>query len=198
MYSLRRTGLGDCMSSSDISAQLPPLQNCSVFDSACVASNQQISDALNDLVDGGCIAPGTPISFTPNTSAAAVNAFMSNTPVNTLPTVGGVVDTGTPQYSLTPVFTPSGAAAPTTDWNPPQSAPVATVKPVSPLVPAVPVAIASPGAAPVGASSNTSSSSTAPTDNWFTDSMFAGIPNWGLVAAGGVLLLMMMGGSHGK
>jgi hypothetical protein len=36
------------------------------------------------------------------------------------------------------------------------------------------------------------------TGNWFTDSMFDGIPNWGLVAAAAAVALLFMGGSHGK
>jgi hypothetical protein len=36
------------------------------------------------------------------------------------------------------------------------------------------------------------------TGSWFTDSMFDGIPNWGLVAAAAVALFLVMGGAHGK
>lgn len=107
-------GLGDCMSSSDIRAALAPqMQNCDPRDSACVLGNQQISIAESNLVDGGCIAPGTPISVQTDTSDAAVQSFLNNQIANPVVTVGGAPDTGVPQYSLTPVFTPQGAAAPT-------------------------------------------------------------------------------------
>lgn len=116
-----------CMSEAQIAAQLPPVQNCSVFDTECIALNQQTTNALSTLVGGGCIKPGTPISFTPNTSAAALQAFQSNTPVVNNATVGGKVDAGwtvgTPLQTYGPVTTtpPSTPLTPMSTASIPQT-----------------------------------------------------------------------------
>ncbi len=49
-------------------------------------------------------------------------------------------------------------------------------------------------------SSSSSSSATPPATDWFTESMFGGIPNWILLAGVGVgaLMLSVSGGKHGR
>lgn len=87
----RRRGLGNgssCMSGGDFYAALGPQTNCDPRDSSCVLCNQQRSDAISNLVDSGCVQPGTPISFSCDTSPAALTAFQNNSPLAVNATVG--------------------------------------------------------------------------------------------------------------
>lgn len=88
MRSRRGLGNGSCMSGSDFSAMIGPPANCDVHDSACVMCNTQKANAVSNLVDSGCVAPGTPVSFSCDTSPTALTAFMSNNPLAVNATVG--------------------------------------------------------------------------------------------------------------
>jgi hypothetical protein len=55
----------------------------------------------------------------------------------------------------------------------------------------------SPAGSTSSTGSTTSTSSSTSTGNWFTDptqELISGIPNWGIVAAAGVGLLLLIGG----
>lgn len=200
----RRRGLGDCMSGSDFYAAIGYGQNCDPRDSACVMCNTQRSNAVNNLVDSGCVAPGTPISFSCDTSNSALNSFMNNAPLAVNATVG----TGATAYVASgPTVTPSnGTFVQATQQQ--QSNPVAqqttvtsTTPPYQPLPPqpAAPTVI---NPTPASQSTMTGSSVTSPNStnsqangSWLSDStqdVISGFPNWGLLVAGGVLLFMMM------
>lgn len=66
-------------------------ENCDPKDSACVMRNTQRSVAAQDAwaAAGGRVPAGTTVNFTPDTSAAALQAFMSNQPLTASPGGGG-------------------------------------------------------------------------------------------------------------
>jgi hypothetical protein len=111
---VRRRGLGNggCMSGQDFTAAIQPMSNCDPRDVGCVLCNQQTSAAVSNLVDSGCVSPGTPISFSCDTSPAALSAFRNNTPIAVNATVG----TGSNAYVATgptvSMATPGNPAAP--------------------------------------------------------------------------------------
>ena len=217
---MRRTrGLGNgCMSGQDFSALIGPSTNCDPHDSACVMCNTQRGNAVSNLVDSGCVAPGTPVSFSCDTSNTALAAFMNNTPIAVNATVG----TGSSAYVATgPAVTnsacPGCSAAELAYFGLPayvqatqqqQSNPTAqqtvitqTTPPYKPLPPP-------PGSSqivnptPGSQSTSTGSSATSPNSTnsqanggWFTDStqdVITGLPNWALIAMGGGALLLVM------
>lgn len=124
----RRSGLGDstCMSGRDFSAAIGPPANCDPRDSACVMCNTQMGNAVSNLVDSGCVAPGTPITFACDTSPGAVTAFMANNPIAVNATVGTGssafvasgpnVTVAPPAFNSAPSF---GGAAGTVNGQPP-------------------------------------------------------------------------------
>ena len=84
---------------------------------------------------------------------------------------------------LNPNITGANSGAGLVDTRTPQvsvSTPAST--PVAPVINVTPPVVVT--AAPATSS------------NWFTDSMFLGIPNWILVAGGGAFLLFGTGGHH--
>jgi hypothetical protein len=110
----RRRGLGQsggCMSSSDFQAAIGGPDSCGPYDNACMVCNTQRANAISNLMDSGCVAPGTPISFSCDTSQDAINAFMNNNPLAVNATVGSgstsFVATG-PQVTMQPPGTSAG------------------------------------------------------------------------------------------
>lgn len=209
----RRRGLGDCMSGQDFAATLGPQQNCDPHDSGCVMCNTQRANAVSNLVDSGCVAPGTPVSFSCDTSNTALAAFMNNTPVAVNATVGtgssAYVATG-PAVTQPPVtYTPYVQATQQQQSNPTAQQTVInqTTPPYQPLPPP-------PGTSqvvnptPGSQSTSTGSSATSPNSTnsqanggWFTDStrdVITGLPNWALVAMGGGALLLIMEMMRGR
>lgn len=203
----RRRGLGDCMSGSDFSAAIGPAMNCSTSDTACILCNTQRANAVSNLVDSGCVAPGTPISFSCDTSQNALSAFMSNNPLAVNATVG----TGPSAFVATgPTMTPSaGVYVQATQQQ--QANPVAqqtvinsTTAPYQPLSPAPQVVNPTPGSqSTLTGSSITSPNSTTSQANgsWLSDStqdVVTGLPNWALLVMGGGALFLMMSMMQGR
>lgn len=111
VWKRRGLGQGNCMSPADISAAVGSPANCDPRDASCVMCNSQMANAVSNLVDSGCIAPGTPISFSCDTSQNALNAFQSNAPLAVNATVGtgasAFVATG-PTSGVLPGMAPGG------------------------------------------------------------------------------------------
>lgn len=113
---LRGLGNGGCMSGADFLAAMGGQASCDPRDSSCVMCNTQRANAISNLVDSGCVAPGTPISFSCDTSGAALNSFMNNAPLAVNATVG----TGATAYVASgPTVDTSGTPLP----PPPPTAP---------------------------------------------------------------------------
>jgi hypothetical protein len=111
------------------------------------------------------------------------------TPTGTLYIWSDMTQSTTTQYTGTP-YVPG---APTKAATPPPPPPPAVTPPAT--TPQGQTIINSSGANSSGSGGNMVA---ATSDNWFTDSMFGGIPNWGLLAAAGVAAVLVMGGHHGK
>lgn len=209
---VRRTrGLGNgCMSGSDFSAAIGPAMSCDTHDTACIVCNTQRANAVSNLVDSGCVAPGTPISFSCDTSQDALSAFMSNAPLAVNATVG----TGSSAFVATgPAVTQSPGtyvqATQQQQANPlsQQTVITPTQAPYQPLSPppSAPVVVnPTPGSqSTLTGSSITSQNSTVSQANgsWLTDStqdVITGLPNWALVAMGGGALLLLMSMMRGR
>lgn len=196
-YLRRRRGLGDCMNYSDILTQLGGgSENCDPRDSACVMAGTQRANAAEDaMVSSSCIPVGTPISFTPNTSAAAFNAFMNNTPVALPVTVGGATVTEVPTGGVNTAYSQAQAAV----TNPPPPAPPQVVNP-SPGTQST--STGSSTTAPGSVQSQTNGGTAATGDFLSTvqgyigdvqagTDIIAGVPNWLLLGGVGVALVMM-------
>lgn len=176
----KRRGLGDNSQCLDYSVWTQELgfENCDPHDGACISRNQQRSIAEQQIQEdtGGCVTASTPISFTPDNSTAAQNAFMNNAPLNeSYATIGGTpavnATFGTPQQP-TPILTPQG--------QPNTPAPTVTVSSAPPPAQSN-VTVSS---APPPAGSTNSSNPAAPGFD------LSSIPWWGwVIAAGGVLML---------
>lgn len=202
-------GLGDCMNYSDIlSAIGGPNTNCDPHDSTCVMVGAQKANAAEDaMLSSSCIPPGTPISFTPDTSAAALSAFMGNQPVQPTVNVGtGVVTekpaggvTATPTYQPSnPPALPSGCTATTCTWD-------GTSWVKNPAPPAPPPGGGSGGSG--NGSGGTGGSGTGTSTNflqtWIDDltsgtDIITGLPNWALIvgAVAGVVILAQASGGR--
>jgi hypothetical protein len=158
------------MQYADLLAAIDGMAQCDTKDFACIACNQQKSAALSNLVGGGCIPLGSKVNFSCDTSQAAINAMNANTPEVVNATVNGTPDVG--WTGSTPVFTP------------PSSSPAPSYVPTP-----------TPTPSQAASSSNTPTPAPAPavdTSNWFTGSMFDGIPNWALAAAAALALVMVV------
>lgn len=185
-------GLGQqsCMSGGEIAAAMPAMQNCDPRDSACVLCNGQISNAVSDMVDSGCIAPGTPIQFQCDTSPNAVQSFMNNQPTPTYAVVG----TGATAYTAT--GTPPPATPPVVPPPPPT-----IVQPSPPTQPtAGSTAAQNAGSANSQANGGATGGGTVASTvqgyvSALTDStadLIPGVPNWMLLAGGVVILAALI------
>lgn len=142
----KRRGLGDCMSNADIQAAVGEPSDCGPRDVNCVMCNAQKSVAFQNLL-GQCIATGTPISFTCDMSAAAMNTFMTNTPFDVNATVGtmqqpATADTtavSTAQQQAT-LGRPAAASAPSAPAGPRPTHPPPSANPLPPA-PAQPTVV---------------------------------------------------------
>lgn len=111
----------------------------------------------------------------------------------------------TTQYTGQPYTPPAAYNATPTNPSP---TPVQTTPPVTLVTTtnsgsSAPAATVTNNAAPVPSTSTynvfTAPSGTVASSDWFTQSMFDGIPNWVLLAAGvGLAALFFMGGKHGR
>ena len=121
----RRRGLGDCMGNSDFVSAVGGSQSCGPYDTSCIICNTQRANAVSNLMDAGCIAPGTPITFSCDTSQDAVSAFQNNSPLAVNATVGsgsGSFVASGPTVNLQQPGTPAapswGGAGATVSGNP--------------------------------------------------------------------------------
>lgn len=187
-------GLG-CISVTDLTSKCGGYSNnCNPRDTQCVANAAAINSWAQDTMyqygwPNTCIPDDLPC---PNLSSAQqqqiTQAFMNNSPIDLA--TGQAVNPNAPQGSgvvpgvNAPIFTMPVA--------PPKTAPAPVALPLS----GSPAAASSPAAALQQAAASVSPSSS-PSD-FLSAPSFGGIPTWGLIAGGGValLLLMSMGGRH--
>lgn len=208
----RRRGLGDCMNYSDILTQLGGgSENCDPRDSACVMAGTQRANAAEDaMVSSSCIPVGTPISFTPDTSQAALNAFMNNTPIAQPVTVGGATITEIPSGGVT-VYQPP----PTTTYQPskplPPEAPAPPAPPpqnvVNPSPPSQVTTTGSSTTAPGSVTNQANGGVTTPgllstVQGYISDltsgtDIISGVPNWVLLVGGVAVVVMIAQASSG-
>lgn len=177
----RLRGLGDCMSYSDILTQLGGgSASCDPRDSACVMAGQQRANAAEDaIISTSCIPAGTPISFTPDTSQAALNAFMNNNPLAVPITVGGTT------------VTEIAGGGVSTNPPPPAPPPAQVVNP-SPVTQSTSTGTSatSPGSAVSQANGGTAGSSG--NVNSTTTEWISGVPDWVVVVGGGLLAFLIL------
>lgn len=174
-------------------------QACDPRDSACVAQNEQITDAVRALWTSQYMTnpdvanqPVPDVSVGVDTSARAFQSFMQNVPV-TSETIS--VDSG-PAYSAAQ-YLAAPAPAPAPIVKAPAPAPVA-----APIAAPVARAAASPTAAPAPSASPAaegapalSSSVSLPTVGGFD---LSSIPIWAWVGAGALALFAFSGGGRGR
>lgn len=224
----RGMGALGCMAVSDLVAACGGGQTCGPMDEGCIANQAGIVQWAETVQDanwgpeGPCIPDGTTCGYTP--PANALQLFMSNQPVYSAPAstpngpVGGptfVSHTVVPgptggvdvytwsdgSQTTTPIYGQGQIKAPTATSSPVVTkTPILSTAPTTSTTPSGSAIVNSSGASgstPVTPASTTTST-VASSSSWFTESTFAGIPNWGLVAAAGVGLLLFMGGGHGR
>ena len=191
LYPNGLNGLGD-----QLQLLCPPTVDCSVAanpggggpespDSNCCMgeANPSCPSGWN-FYGQGCIA-----QWNPATSPA------NNTNAPPVSTPACPVDwTGTYPDCIAPSTLPST----TTYSTPVTTTPVTSGNTLSPgsVTSTTPVT-SSPAGSTSSTGSTTSTSSSTSTGNWFTDptqELISGIPNWGIVAAAGVGLLLLIGG----
>ena len=210
MLMRRRRGLGNgCMSSDDIRAAMNCGQwtNCSPFDEECIACSAQCSNAISDAVDSGCIAPGTPLSWSCNTQVA-VNygstgqAGQSDIVVGTGP---NAYYAAAQQQQANPVAQQTTLAPATVPTHPLSPQPgIPTVVNPSPSTQLTSTGSSATSATSVLSQANgTALGTVAPTStgNWFTDptqEVIGGLPNWALLAIGAGGLFMVMSMASGR
>jgi len=188
-------GLGqsaNCMSLSDIQSQIGGPSNCDPHDSACVMCNVQKANAAEDaMISSSCIPPGTPISFACNTSAAALNAFMSNNPIPQPVTVAGATVTEIPTGGV--------------NVNPPAPPQQQVVNPSPRTQVTTTGTSATSTTSAVSQANGTTASSTgllSTVQGYISDltsgtDIIAGVPNWVLIA-GGVVAVVMIAQAGGR
>lgn len=199
----RRRGLGDgCMSYSDILNSIGGgSAGCDPRDSACVMAGTQRANAAEDAIaSSSCVPVGTPISFTVDTSPAAMNAFMNNTPIAQPVTVGGTVVTEVPTGGVNTAFSQAQAAV----TNPPPPAPPQKVVNPSPQTQQTTTgsSTTAPGSAVnvangTTATTQTSSDLVSTVQGYISDltggtEIISGVPNWALLAGGGLAVLLVV------
>ena len=180
-------GPGACMQYADFLSAIGGFATCDPRDAACASCNQQKSAALSNLVGGGCVPLGSKVNFSCDSSQAALNQFQNNTPVVNNATVNGSPDSGWVVGSPLPTYSPasSSPASSSSSGSAPASSTVA------------PVLNLSSAGSPASSALQAAQASVVPsTSDWLTQSMFGGVPNWGLVAGGvaALFLFMSMGG----
>lgn len=130
-------------------------------------------------------------------------AALKTEPVGTLAPAANYAPLGAnaPGCATNPSLCPGTSNAPTSQPTSGQITAATSQPPV--YAGTVPVSLVTPAQAIMPISSRPASStavsgttgSPASTDNWFTDSMFGGVPNWALLA-GGAAILFLLGGKR--
>jgi hypothetical protein len=179
MYGMRN-GLG--FDYYDLLASAGGVQQCDARDSACVASNEQITDAVRALWTNKYMTdpntanlPAPPVNVQVDASPAALAQFMNNQAV----TDTRVQVQGGPSYSEAQLVAAKAPVSilPATPQTVPVAAVVNSIPAVPPTLPATP---GSPG-----------SGFTLPTVDGFD---LSSIPWWGWAAGAGVALMAFGGG----
>lgn len=176
----RLRGLGDCMSYSDILAAIGgPNTNCDPHDSTCVMVGAQKANAAEDaMISSSCIPAGTPISFVPDTSTAALNAFMGNNPIAQPITVGG-----------TTVTEIAGGGVST---NPKPPAPPAQVVNPSPATQSTSTGTSATSSGSAVSQANGGTAGSSGNVNSTTTEWISGVPDWLVVVGGGLLAFLIL------
>ena len=215
------SGVG-CADQVALIQQCGGAQQCDPRDSNCVANNQYIEDWVGNLFQANypCIPDGTPCPTLPSQSSIT-QAFMDNMPLS--PAVTGTTDSSgnLANSNAASICGPgfvwqwagggalddpaqgiggSCVAAPSASTPTPTPAATVATATTPPKTPVTPMAtnISNTGATLAANTAPPASGSTAAasTGNWFTDptqEIISRFPNWGLLAAAGLGLFLMMG-----
>ncbi len=159
-----------------------------------------ISEALTNVANSVCAESSAGSSF-----GCPPMACDAGTIASLVAKYAALAQPAVSQYQATGMYapTPAGSAPyvpPVYNTSPSQKVRqlnLPVVQPPSSTATPPPPGVTPSGSQPVGASNtaNSNSSNTSTTD-WFTQQMISGIPNWGLLLAGGALVFLMvsMGG----